>query len=91
MSFFLSNTTTYFLPLLQQRYMFWLIKTIIGLQTQDLKSDVKYNASIFTLWEPISSQQFVQYKLNKNIKIGKKFSCKLVGGCRSSKICMGKN
>jgi len=32
------------------------------------QSKVKYNATIFALWDPMSSQKLLQYKLYKIVK-----------------------
>ena len=46
---------------------------------------VQYRTHIFTLWDPMRSQHLLQYNLHKTVKISKVI-CRLVGGCKSSKM-----
>ena len=39
----------------------------------------------------MSSQYTLQHKFYKTVKISKKNSCRMAGGCKSSKMYMGKN
>jgi hypothetical protein len=68
-------------------YIFWSM-TIINTKSQ---SKVKYSGCIFALQCTMSTQYSLKYTLYEIVKISKKISYRLAGGCKFSKMYMDKN